>query len=499
MFYQESKTAKAAAIGTIMPWGGGITGIPDGWIPCDGTSRLASSFPLLTQAIGDTYNMGTTDLGGNFPSYSGSIRLPDLNGKALIDMETDYMIGGGSPTGRNADEDADAKTLLSPLIGTHESQSIVTAPTNVFTDIVFTIPSDQLNAGAGYQGKITGNTIFTGSGTQTLYVAPRKLGRKHVRRHNHSGNIETLRNGYKPAPGLGVVPYHEVKYTLRFQAIDNRWDDNDGETYYFGWTNDTDGGDDREGATSFKRPGIQVGGTSDGEGWAGYPVGSASGSLPAPPTGPTTTGYGSTTHLYQLWWPDTNAADTPNGFTNQGVANKVVGKIESTPPPLGLSPMGLMKTPITEKFLTTSTRPSGYRVDMNNPPPFGLGGGAVTIPSGFRNYYFDANITTLPHQPGTSITPESVNQVRNTMMSHPGYNFINGPTVPQDYIGWHDHDDIEVTWDGSRLKPKSSITATVNLPVQTDLLSNSANKNALQIDFNISQPKMVCMYIIRAY
>ena len=60
MFYQESKTAKAAAIGTIMPWGGGITGIPDGWIPCDGTSRLASSFPLLTQAIGDTYNMGTS-------------------------------------------------------------------------------------------------------------------------------------------------------------------------------------------------------------------------------------------------------------------------------------------------------------------------------------------------------------------------------------------------------------------------------------------------------
>ena len=35
MFYQESKTAKAAAIGTIMPWGGGITTIPKGWIVCD--------------------------------------------------------------------------------------------------------------------------------------------------------------------------------------------------------------------------------------------------------------------------------------------------------------------------------------------------------------------------------------------------------------------------------------------------------------------------------
>ena len=124
MFYQESKTAKAAAIGTIMPWGGGITTIPKGWIVCDGQFEEAASYPLLTQTIADTYNMGTTDLGGNFPSYSGSIRVPELNGKALIDMETDYMIGGGSPTRRNADEDADAKTLLSPLIGTHEREKI---------------------------------------------------------------------------------------------------------------------------------------------------------------------------------------------------------------------------------------------------------------------------------------------------------------------------------------------------------------------------------------
>ena len=155
MFYQESKTAKGAAIGTIMPWGGGITSIPKGWIICDGQYVNAGEYPLLTQTVGDTYNTGTTTLSGSFPSYTGTIKMPDLNGKALMDMETDYFAGGNSPTGRNADEDADAKLLLSPKIGTHESQSITTAFTDVFTDVVFTLPEDDET---GYSGRIIGNT-----------------------------------------------------------------------------------------------------------------------------------------------------------------------------------------------------------------------------------------------------------------------------------------------------------------------------------------------------
>ena len=58
-FYQELKTAKAAAIGTIMPFTGNISDIPDGWIPCDGSTVGASDFPLLARAIGDTYNLST--------------------------------------------------------------------------------------------------------------------------------------------------------------------------------------------------------------------------------------------------------------------------------------------------------------------------------------------------------------------------------------------------------------------------------------------------------
>ena len=110
MFYQETKTARGAAIGTIMPWTGGLTTIPKGWIICDGQSLQASDFPLLAQAIGDTYNAGTSDFNGNppnnFPNYAGSIKLPNLNGKTLMDIEASYFANTGSGgTGRAADVD----------------------------------------------------------------------------------------------------------------------------------------------------------------------------------------------------------------------------------------------------------------------------------------------------------------------------------------------------------------------------------------------------------
>jgi microcystin-dependent protein len=55
-FYQESRTMKGAVIGTIMPWSGSLSEIPKGWIVCDGSQPEAKDYPLLVQAIGDTYN-----------------------------------------------------------------------------------------------------------------------------------------------------------------------------------------------------------------------------------------------------------------------------------------------------------------------------------------------------------------------------------------------------------------------------------------------------------
>ena len=143
-FYQELKTTRGAAIGTIMPWTGGISNIPLGEILCDGQVVAADDFPLLAAAIGDTYNAGTSDFTGtgnnSFPNYGGSIKLPDLNGKTLMDVETSYFADRSSGgTGRPADLDVQALTLLSPKIGTNQSNSVTTIFTDVFVDIEFTL------------------------------------------------------------------------------------------------------------------------------------------------------------------------------------------------------------------------------------------------------------------------------------------------------------------------------------------------------------------------
>ena len=66
MFYQESKTARSAVVGTIMPWTGGLTNIPPGWILCDGGVVDAADYPLLTQAIGNTYDALGGSITGTF-------------------------------------------------------------------------------------------------------------------------------------------------------------------------------------------------------------------------------------------------------------------------------------------------------------------------------------------------------------------------------------------------------------------------------------------------
>ena len=220
MFYQESRTAKAAVIGTIMPWTGALSNIPEGWIICDGSTVPAREYPLLVQAIGDTYNAGTSNLGGAFPNYTGEFVLPDLNNRILMDIEESYFastaLGG---TGDAKDTDTDARSIISPFIGDNTDNGVPVVFTNVYTDVVFT-----LNDRTGYSGRISGNTIVPGEGTRTVYIGGRKLGTSHIRSHSHSGSYETISNADPTRPGRGVVPYDNVNtfwYSASADTIPN--------------------------------------------------------------------------------------------------------------------------------------------------------------------------------------------------------------------------------------------------------------------------------------
>jgi len=90
-FYQGIKSAKAAAIGTIMPWTGAISKIPAGWIVCDGSTISARDFPLLARTIQDTYNAVHQLLAVHFHIFS-DIVLPALINRPLCDIEPHILV-----------------------------------------------------------------------------------------------------------------------------------------------------------------------------------------------------------------------------------------------------------------------------------------------------------------------------------------------------------------------------------------------------------------------
>jgi hypothetical protein len=229
-FYQQTRTAKAAAIGTIMPWTGGVSNIPKGWILCDGTPITAASYPLLARAIGDTYNNGPSSFAGSFPNYVGNIVLPNLSNKTLIDIETSYFGAGG--TGETQDLDPKAATAVTPLIGPNTDNGVKTIYNDITTDVVFT-----LNDRSGYSGKASGNTIGGGEGvSKTVYISPRKLGRDHIKPHNHPGRYESVSYTNPQRPGSGVIPYASFTYQF-YSYID--YDDGD---ILYGGSSDTEVG-----------------------------------------------------------------------------------------------------------------------------------------------------------------------------------------------------------------------------------------------------------------
>lgn len=80
---------KGLPIGSVQPWVGAITKIPKGWLLCNGGEVNAADFPLLARIIKNTY--GGVGFTGDFPEFSGTIRLPPINQKALADIWSGYF------------------------------------------------------------------------------------------------------------------------------------------------------------------------------------------------------------------------------------------------------------------------------------------------------------------------------------------------------------------------------------------------------------------------
>jgi len=160
-FYQQIRTAKAAAIGTIMPWVGNISDIPDGWIVCDGTQVSAKDFPLLARAIGDTYNLSTTVTQGLINTFTNNAstetgRIPDT----YIFSPIDGSGGGATFAVIVADQGTESGGAPNGVGGSVTVQRLQQGANYEVNDVL-TIPAG--NSGGGSDILITVATVEQGS------------------------------------------------------------------------------------------------------------------------------------------------------------------------------------------------------------------------------------------------------------------------------------------------------------------------------------------------
>ena len=91
--YEQVKRMRAAAIGTIQPWVGDATDLPDGWIECKGQTLDATEFPVLASILGETYGPSGGLNSRTYPNYilGDLFRVPNISGRLLADYEPEYL------------------------------------------------------------------------------------------------------------------------------------------------------------------------------------------------------------------------------------------------------------------------------------------------------------------------------------------------------------------------------------------------------------------------
>ena len=198
--YGQIKTMKTAKIGTIMPWAGNgndgslPSNIPKGWILCNGRVYQADRYPLLSSVLGNSY--GGTDITGDFPEYGGTVKVPDITGRVMMDLEPAMLFDPEYQAGQ-----ADAYLKLvdaagDDLVVDDGLTKSITTNISADTNISFSIPSD-----IEFSGKLRGGanetniTISNPSFTATVYTIGRKLGINHMPTHRHPGEYTTAVGG----------------------------------------------------------------------------------------------------------------------------------------------------------------------------------------------------------------------------------------------------------------------------------------------------------------
>lgn len=179
--YNKVKSMKGYPVGSIIPWAGQIDAIPFGWIICSGGTPPVSRYPLLYEAIGNTY--------GGTPGTT--FKLPSLNdgSSAIMDIykgHFNYLQSAG-------DAHKPENTVISSdsfwsNVGGSDSGN---RPSNTQTNWLSTI--DVVGEQTSFPDVVAKHETFTlspGDVSYTVLTAERKLSDRHVANHSHGYEVD---------------------------------------------------------------------------------------------------------------------------------------------------------------------------------------------------------------------------------------------------------------------------------------------------------------------
>lgn len=166
--YNNTKTMKGAAVGTIIGWTGPISAIPKGWLLCNGQFENTADYPYLYAVIGNTYGSGV-----------GVFRMPQIGGRALADIKNDSAyIGTG------------VSSVFTGLIGTDGSTN---TSNNYTSNIDLNVNIDNnISSTSTYSGILSEVTATQPAYFDSFKTTERKLGDFHTASHTHDGEYSSV-------------------------------------------------------------------------------------------------------------------------------------------------------------------------------------------------------------------------------------------------------------------------------------------------------------------
>lgn len=531
-FYQTLRTAKACAIGTIMPWTGDITEIPKGWIPCNGQSILARDYPLLAQNIGSTY--GQSGFGGVFPNYNGNINVPNLNDSHLADIDSNYFGYTSFPVSTLTRSGTTGTVALATQHGLRPGAQFVidgaspagwngtyTAVTVTNTDITFIITTAPSTAGTpgflrirktvdptvdnttealptvtsyiGSDGSLGAPNLIDDAYTDIVFAYDNVNATNKTFSGKLSGSSlvagSQTKTIYSAPRKLGRQHASSHAHSGSFPTIRN--DDptkpGPGVGTWGSW----------EATAIFGYGGLEVGGIGQGQYWKvrinapacandrGWGFG-AQGSVIGNVAGTVINSYPNDMSTSQPNQTSTNAHPISNwlGINSDKTLSGFTGGID-----------GFFIPGTTTKYGGVLAKlgdgPQNGVNPASNIVPYGPGGNSISVP--FRNF------TPNGFQYGDGISNNSTdksNEGNKVLYNSNAIDFTITSSSAGSVIQPHQHDAFDVEFSMGNLGLPTSLIATAESSITPD---NASNVGALNLTVNNSQPAMICLYLIRAY